>query len=139
MNFDITELLDKGLSMLISVAAIYAVFSFGRLVTKYIPSILEAARDFIKAWDSFSDSMIINAAAIDKNTIITDTNHKHSEIVLAELKLVGADFKAHDSNAMEIKELIYELTALFKEENDSDEILRLLRLIVDKLEEADEL
>ena len=140
MNFNISELLDKGLSMLISVAAIYAVFSFGRLVTKYIPSILEAAKDFIKVWSNFADSMVINAAAIDKNTAITDTNHKHSEIVLAELKLVGEEFKCHDNNALEIKALILELTELFKADgNNSDEVLRLLRLIVDKLEEEDEL
>ena len=134
MTFDIYELLDKGFLVFFAVVVLYAIFKTAKLITTYIPSIIESGKEFIGVWKDFVQAMNTNATAIDKNTIITDKNHRHSEIVLEELKEVNKKFISHDKNALDVKYKIEELVELIKEKNNSDEILELLQFIINKLE-----
>ncbi len=136
MEFNISELIDKGFTTMVAVAAVYTVFKIGNIFTKYIPKLLEYSKEFIEVWNRFSSAMENNAIAIAKNTEITDTNHKHSEIVLRELEEVNEKFELHDSNALMIKQKVDELLRVLQEGNDCDEVLVLLRQIIDKLEGA---
>ena len=135
MNF--SDILENGLAMTISIIAIATVVAAGRLVAKHIPVATKAATEFIKVWHEFTDAMRDNASAIEKNTQITDANHKHSEIVLRELEMVNHKFNAHDDNAILIKQKVDELLKILQRKDDSDEVLILLKQIIEKLEVAD--
>jgi len=134
MTFDIFELLEKGFTTFVAVLAVVSVIGFGRIITKHLPKLLESGREFIGVWSDFVKAMDSNAIAINKNTVITDKNHKHSEIVLEELKEVNRKFIKHDMNALDVKDKIEELISLIKEEKNSEEILELLQFIINKLE-----
>lgn len=135
MTFDIYELIDKGFTTLVAVAFIYTVFQIGKLVTKYIPSLLTLFKEFVDVWKNFTNAMEDNAKAISKNTEMTDINHKHSEIVLKELQGVNNKFNQHDDNALAIKSKVNELLEILKNKDDEEEVLKLLKQIICKLED----
>ena len=138
MNFDIAQFMDEGLSFVISILAVYAIYQFGKLVSKHIPAIMEAATSFIKVWHDFTDSMDDNVIAIQKNTKATREGCDQSALVLSELITFKSDWASHDESVDEIKYLIEELRAILKSENENEEVLRLLNIIIDKIEEKDE-
>ena len=131
---NLSDILENGLAMTISIIAIMTVVAAGRLVAKHIPTATKAATEFIRVWHDFTDAMRDNATAIEKNTQITDANHRHSEVVLKELEMVNNKFNQHDDNATMIKNKVDELLTILQESNDSEEMLSLLKQIVNKLE-----
>ena len=139
MTFDIYELLDKGFLVFFAVVVLFFIFRTGRLISKYIPSGIESAREIVNAWKEIASAMRSNAVAIDRNTNISNNNHKQSAIVLEELRQVNEKFNEHDLNAVEIRnkveEQIKDLIKLIEKQDNSGEILELLRIIIDKLEE----
>ena len=134
---NLSDILENGLAMTISIIAIMTVVSAGRLVAKHIPAATKAATEFIRVWHDFTDAMRDNATAIEKNTQITDANHRHSEVVLRELEMVNNKFNQHDDNAIMIKNKVDELLKILQESSDSEEMLCLLKQIVNKLEGVD--
>lgn len=132
---DISTLIsDNGLSMTISIIAIMTVVYAVRTIAKYTPIAAKAVKEIIEVWKDFVNAMQTNAIAIDKNTEITDKNHRHSEIVLRELEKVNNKFNAHDDNALEIRKKIDEVVELLGKNNNSDEVIELLQSIIKKLE-----
>jgi hypothetical protein len=135
MTFDIFDLLEKGFTTFVAVLAVTSVVGIIRIITKHIPQLLNLGRDFIKVWQDFVSAVDTNAKAVEDNTEITDAHYKHSEIVLRELQEVSSKFKRHDENALLIKESIEELIELVKNADDKEEMLILLRRIINKLED----
>ena len=139
MTFDIYELLDKGFLVFFAVVVLFFIFRAGRLISKYLPAGIESAREIVNAWKEIASAMRANAIAIDKNTNISHNNHKQSAIVLEELRQVNEKFNEHDLNAVEIRnkveEQIKDLIKLIEKQDNSEEILELLKIIIDKLEE----
>ena len=137
MNFDIASIMDEGLSFVISILAVYAIYQFGKLVSKHIPAIMDAATKFIKAWDNFTDSMDDNVRAIERNTDATNEGCKQSSSVLQELVMFKTDWVSHDASVDEIRELTLELRRILVEEKYNDKILERLELIIAKLEKKE--
>lgn len=133
---DITKILDEGLSFGISVISIYALFWFGRLVSKYIPRLMAMFKDFILVWDDFSDSMLKNSESVEKNTKITDLSSQHSVRLLSEFATLSELLIAHDANALNIKSQIEEVKALINDNAKEEEILDLLHTILEEIREV---
>ena len=137
MNFDIASIMDEGLSFVISILAVYAIYQFGKLVSKHIPAIMDAATKFIKAWDNFTDSMDDNVRAIERNTDATNEGCKQSSAVLQELVMFKTDWVSHDASMDEIRALTLELRRILVEEKYNDKVLERLELIIAKLEKKE--
>lgn len=133
---DITQILDEGLSFGISVISIYALFWFGRLVSKYIPRLMTMFKEFILVWDDFSDSMLKNSESVEKNTKITDLSSQHSVRLLSEFATLSELLIAHDANALNIKSQIEEVKALINDNAKEEEILDLLHTILEEIREV---
>ena len=133
---DITQILDEGLSFGISVISIYALFWFGRLVSKYIPRLMTMFKEFILVWDDFSDSMLKNSESVEKNTKITDLSSQHSVRLLSEFATLSELLIAHDANALNIKSQIEEVKALINDNAKEEKILDLLHTILEEIREV---
>ena len=139
METEIFQLADKGVTFIVAIVAIYLVYQLGKLITNSIPSLLLAAKDFIKVWQEF-------VSAINKNTLVTDKsfqqssrNFEQSNLMLEELAAVNFKFNSHDLNALEATRVVKELIAkMEKDDVKHDDITKLLKQIVVKLEEFQE-
>jgi len=139
METEIFQLADKGVTFIVAIVAIYLVYQLGKLITNSIPSLLLAAKDFIKVWQEF-------VSAINKNTLVTDKsfqqssrNFEQSNLMLEELAAVNFKFNSHDLNALEATRVVKELIAkMEKDDIKHDDITMLLKQIVVKLEEFQE-
>lgn len=138
MTFDIFELLDKSFTLFVAVIFILGILAIWKILKEHLPNLFKMGGDIVAVWLKFVDSIDGNSKAVEKNTEITDANYKHSEMVLRELQVVNQKFASHDANALDVKKNMEELIELIKDTDDKEEMLRLLKRIINKLEDSND-
>lgn len=137
MQFDITQFIDKGFTTLVAVAAVYFVVQLGRIFTKYVPKALLQANEFAIIWRKFVKAVDSNAVAVEKNTIVTDLNCRHSVEVLEELTGFRREFSEHDQHAVDLRASVLDLIEVIDKDNNSEEVIALLEVVISRMTEQD--
>ena len=142
---DAYGLAEGSFTTFVAIMAVLSVFAIFRIINKYLPAVGVAFKDGLKAFQEFvnainknTESTVKSAISIDKNTIVTNKGFEQSVQVLEELQAVNLKFNKHDENAIEVYKVIDDLINVLEKDNNSKELLSLLKQILTKLDEFEE-
>jgi len=142
---EIYGLAEGGFTTFVAIMAVMSVFAIFKIITKYLPDVgvafkggLKAFQEFVNAINKNTESTVNSAKSIDKNTVVTNKGFEQSVQVLEELRAVNLKFNKHDANALEVYKVIDDLIKVLEKDNNSKELLTLLKQVLARLDEFEE-